>query len=342
MAFDIPAVKTELKRRIVDLSQTLAPGGSFDGVYYRPRNPTRTDRKAGSFFIWVKGAKIGAWVESVSGETGDVIDLIAYCMGFAGRGDALHWAAKWLEGQAVSCPDPTRPEEKSGENERPEQSDAEKRQAAAAWFAKGMGIQWAGLAKSYLKGRGIELEQWPSSLRFFKSMKHGFSGQSFPCIMAAYTNHKQEIVGVHRTYLAKDGGGKAPVDPVRLSWPAGFGGSVVRINAGECRTLVIVEGLEDALSVTMACPWAGVWMAGALWNIERLRLPKAEQVIIFADNDWGKPEAEALLDRATNAFRRQGRSIYIARSPLGKDANDALVKGGASVVESAIYEAEIV
>jgi hypothetical protein len=57
------------------------------------------------------------------------------------------------------------------------------------------------------------------------------------------------------------------------------------------------------------------------------RLPEcAGEVIVCADNDWGKPQAQRSLDQALAALARQGRrKIKLAKSPIGKDVNDALM-----------------
>ena len=93
--------------------------------------------------------------------------------------------------------------------------------------------------------------------------------------------------------------------------------------------MAIVEGIEDGLAVALACPELRVRCAGTLGNIAEIRLPACcGEVIVCADNDWGKPDAQRLLERGLTALARQGRrSIKVARSPVGKDVNDALRAG---------------
>jgi hypothetical protein len=159
-------------------------------------------------------------------------------------------------------------------------------------------------------------------------------------MVAAMVGSDNQFVAIHRTFLAPDGSGKAPVTPTRKFWPR-FGGTGAAVHLWRGETglaapeaakrglwdrLAIVEGIEDGLSVVVACPDYRVWCAGTLGNIASLRLPECcGEVVVCADNDWGKPDAQAALQRGLAALARQGRRmIKLARSPVGKDMNDAL------------------
>jgi hypothetical protein len=67
-----------------------------------------------------------------------------------------------------------------------------------------------------------------------------------------------------------------------------------------------------------------------LHNLSCLKLPPcAHDVIVYADNDWGKKEAEVAFKRAIDALGKQCPRLRVARSTHGKDANDLLRKGAA-------------
>lgn len=52
------------------------PGGEWSGDEYKPRNPTRDDKRPGSFVI---NAKTGKWIDNATGDAGgDLISLYAY------------------------------------------------------------------------------------------------------------------------------------------------------------------------------------------------------------------------------------------------------------------------
>lgn len=131
---------------------------------------------------------------------------------------------------------------------------------------------------------------------------------------------------------------KAPVSPQRKIWPS-YEGAAIRLWRGESglsieaaakqglrETLVLVEGVEDGLSVALSDPQYRVWCAGSLSNIANIRIPECvDEVIVCADNDWGKKQAQALLNRGVEALISQSKAVRVARSNRGKDMNDALV-----------------
>jgi hypothetical protein len=120
-------------------------------------------------------------------------------------------------------------------------------------------------------------------------------------------------------------------------WPS-YAGGAIRLARGETGmtpgeaakhglldTLCLCEGVEDGLSIALACPELRVWATCALGNLGQIRLPECcAEVIVAADNDWGKPQAMRQLEAAIVALRAQGRPVRVARSAIGKDANDAL------------------
>ncbi len=318
-AYDIPALKAGLLSRIDQLVQDLAPGGKWQGRYYFSLNPTRRDRNIGSFWIVTRGGKTGAWCDAATGDKGDVIDLIRYCQQFETRGEALKWASQWLSlppkcaASPISAPIDAR-------------SDAEKARSAARWFSKGVPIRGTPAERYLAEARGIRLpagEDWPLALRFFPSLKYPYNNHDYPVLMAAYTNHKRQVCAVHRTFLQKDGTGKAPVTSPRLSWP-GFRGCVIRLRSRPSRHLILAEGLEDGLSCMIAAPDCAVWAFGSLGNLVNVRVPKVERVTVFKDNDWGNGGAQDQLLAGLEKLARQCRDVRMAMTPVGKDANDGL------------------
>ena len=145
------------------------------------------------------------------------------------------------------------------------------------------------------------------------------------------------FAAVHRTWLARDGRGKAPVTPNKKIWPS-FTGAAIHLARGETGLpaedavkrgmvdrLLICEGIEDGLSVALAAPELRVWAAGTLGNLAHVKIPDCcHEVIVAADNDWGKPQAEALLKRGIEALAAQRRPVRVARAAIGKDFNDQL------------------
>ena len=69
------------------------PNGCTLGREYVARNPTRTDRKPGSFRI---NMQTGKWADFATGDKGgDVVSLAAYLSG-TGQGEAAHSLSQML------------------------------------------------------------------------------------------------------------------------------------------------------------------------------------------------------------------------------------------------------
>ncbi len=180
------------------------------------------------------------------------------------------------------------------------------------------------LVECYLASRSLCL--LPDCLRFLPRHLHKNSGQYWPVMLAAVRDTQGKLQAVHRTYLAQDGGGKAPVEPVKMTLGTVGGFAIHLAAAGE--RLVIAEGIETALSVQQA---TGIpaWAAISAGNIGKLKLPPlplAKDIIIAADND---PVGIKSAQSAAHTFQREGRAVRIARPPEGQDFNDVLQTGGA-------------
>jgi phage/plasmid primase-like uncharacterized protein len=130
-----------------------------------------------------------------------------------------------------------------------------------------------------------------------------------------------EPVGIHRTFLAPDGSGKANVPEPKLSYGPIRGAAIQLAPPGE--TLLIGEGIETALSglqETEIPAWAAI-SASNMPNVLLPGLPLAREVIIAADND---PVGISSAKRAAASWTLEGRNVRIAIPPEGSDLNDVL------------------
>lgn len=171
----------------------------------------------------------------------------------------------------------------------------------------------------YLGNRGITLSP-PTSIRFHPRLKHSPSGQRLPAMVAAVQGADGKIVGVHRTFLRPDGGGKADVDPQRMMLGCCAGGAV-RL-APVAAELHVAEGIETAIAA-MQATGVPTWAALSTSGVAALVLPETvRQVLILADgDDPGERAAQAAAQR----WCRAGLRVRIARPPAGSDFNDVLV-----------------
>lgn len=282
------------------------------------------------------------------------------------RRECLRWLG-WANGAApeISPAEKARlAAERKAKLDKAEQQEAERRKkggsnALGLWLKADMlkPDKFVGsLLETYFLSRAIDLSSGllarqrplPGALRFFASHDyHTADGEvleGFPCMAALMSGPAGQAQALHRTWLRPDGGGKADLpDPdengARKIWGPP-NGAVIRIAKGaknltpeeaEKRAhkgpLIVTEGIEDALAVTLAMPEHRVWAAGTLGNIGNIPvLPCISTITVCRDNDWEKPQAVKSFERAIAQLKKSGRPVFVARSPKGKDMND-LLKG---------------
>ena len=132
---------------------------------------------------------------------------------------------------------------------------------------------------------------------------------------------ERAVTGLHRTYLAPGGAGKAKTNPAKAMLGTVGGGAVRLAPAGE--HLAIAEGIETALSVMQATgvpTWAAL-SAGGIKNLILPPLPLASVVTITADHDAVGIRAG---HEAAERWTLEGRRVRIALPPEGRDFNDLL------------------
>ena len=123
-------------------------------------------------------------------------------------------------------------------------------------------------------------------------------------------------VAIHRTYLARDGDGKAPIDPQKMMLGPCRGGAVRLAEPGD--VLMIGEGVETCLAAMQA-------YGHPAWAALSTFLQSADHVcdvIVLADGDEA---GEAAARDCGSRWKRQGRRVRIARPPQGMDFNDMLL-----------------
>lgn len=177
-----------------------------------------------------------------------------------------------------------------------------------------------GLVPVYLASRGL-VGLVPGAIRFLPDHPHKPSGTRWPVMLSGITDAAGTIQAVHRTYLARDGKGKAPVEPAKMTLGAVGGFAVHLGEVGE--KLIVAEGIETALSVQQSTgipAWSAI-SAGGMRQLILPPLPLASEIIIAADAD--SVGIKSAQDAAAR-WRREGRTVRIAMPPDGKDFNDVL------------------
>lgn len=242
--------------------------------------------------------------------------LLAHCFAGCAFGEIV--AALRQRGLLDSSGDKPQPPGGTARLRRARRNDRRPdRLATAALIWHGAEPITGTLAERYLRSRAVEAPL-PDSLRFAPALKHP-AGKRLPAMVATVqTAPGGEAVGVHRTFLAPDGG-KAPVEPARMMLGPCAGGAV-RLSEG-AGPLVVCEGIETGLSLLDSLDGSPrVWAALSTSGARRLVLPEpAGALIVAPDGDVaGRMAAKALAERA----ERAGWTVTLMDPPDGMDWND--------------------
>jgi len=139
-------------------------------------------------------------------------------------------------------------------------------------------------------------------------------------MVAAVSMPNGQMSAVHRTYIAWDGRGKAPVKPDKMTLGP-IGKNAIRLSPIAPK-LIIAEGIETTLSV-MQVMGIGAWTPSSAGGLRAIELPpEVRHVIIAADGD--KPGKDAAC-AARQRLVAEGRVVEIVHAPPGKDFNDVLM-----------------
>ena len=177
---------------------------------------------------------------------------------------------------------------------QPDQIQAERSAAALSIWKSAIPVNGTPV-EGYLTS--CDLTKSSPSPSFHRGLKHP-SGGLWPCMVALVTRGADgSPAAIHRTFLARDGIGKAPVAPAKMMLGPCRGGAVCRGKAAD--VLMIGEGIEISLAA----------MQGA-----------GHQVLADGD-DPGEAAARDCAQR----WMRKGRRVRIARPPRGMDFNDVLL-----------------
>ena len=154
---------------------------------------------------------------------------------------------------------------------------------------------------TYLRARGIGLDVYPSTIRTAPSLRYFDDDASsvFPAMLALVHDITGKPVSIHRTYLAKDGSGKAPVEKPRKTVCKHGKGPHIRL-ASIAPVMGIAEGIETALSAMKLFGFP-TWSVISTYGIETFEPSTGvKRLIIFGDHDAngaGQKAGHALATR---------------------------------------------
>ncbi|QGZ33932.1 DUF7146 domain-containing protein [Stappia indica] len=207
-------------------------GGLWNVVW-----PWRARAKASQTVIWLSGARRGGWTDFVSGDKGDVIDLVAAVQSGAVTSQSRVDAVAWIEDRfnLSRLDEATRERMAAEARTRRVAVEAAEEQRREAMRARARKMffscqDWRGtLVETYLReARGIELRDVPNvgnALRFHPSCEYWLGaprdadgkrcGEAprFPAMIGAMVDRAGRIGACHYTFLAPDGRDKAQAIP---------------------------------------------------------------------------------------------------------------------------------
>lgn len=305
------------------------------------------------------------------GAAGDAIALVRWQLGLDLRG-----GLDWMCGPAVDLDDQARDRRRTEAKARRARADAaaareRDRAIAGAREIWDQGIPAEGtLVRAYLHHRGIGpdlLPVMPSVLRYHPALRYMVSEggrwvevHCGPAMLAAVQQPDGSVSGVHRTWLAPDGRGKAVLSRGDEKLPAkktlgSVKGGAIRLAqpSGPWSVLVMAEGIETTLSALVAgatpgaAHWSGVSLgnlsgvmrkaAGVRWSGEPdldddaafVPPPWVQDFVLVEDGDSSPAMTRArLMSCARRAMIRvPGLRSRIVPCPSGKDLNDVLMEG---------------
>lgn len=250
-------IRALLQQRHVELLGKLFPRYDITFPVFTPLNPTRPDKRTGSFVIWTGGTAAGGFNEySPKGPpaSGDVLDLIAYVHNRAGdRRFAFTYARDFLGIRAMT-PEQLRSAKGTARQVAHEitaahsQAIADRRRKALDIWNRALPLSGSA-AEIYLASRRIPyvlIQNREDDLRFLPRLEHWKdtvwdksttpwtkvkSGGEYPVMVGAMRNLAGDITAVHCTFLRPDGHGKAPVSEPKLM-RGDAKGSAIRLTRG--------------------------------------------------------------------------------------------------------------
>ncbi|MGP9790998.1 DUF7146 domain-containing protein [Roseinatronobacter sp. NSM] len=321
MSIETEDLLRELAQNAESVCRHYLPAGRREGSYWMVGDLQNSPGR--SLFVRLTGPTSGPgargkWSDSATSEYGDLLDIIRARTGITRFPELLDEARAHL-----GRPQPVIPDAPSPRTPKPPGGTAA---AAARLFAASKPVAGT-LADSYLRARGLTQGGKMSALRFHPKCWHRDEGQSKPvprpALIAAVTDGAGALQGVHRTWLAPDGQGKAAVKTQRRAM-GHLLGNAVRLTPQQ-NILVVGEGIETMLSLTQAVPGLPVWAALSSGHLGAVLLPEGLQRLYIAiDRDpAGQRAAERLSARATEV----GITVRVLKPRLG-DFNDDLQAHG--------------
>jgi putative DNA primase/helicase len=322
---DLVSIKDALTERAEELCLDL-----FGTPTSKARHEWRWGRK-GSLKLRLRGKGAPSIFDFSAGRGGSMLDAIALAHDFHRLADAVSWARNWL-----GKPETERRKVKPRRNDAPDPEADGERHARAIWDAS---CPIAGTpAEAYLRGRDIEAETWPTSVRWNANAR---------CIVFASIAPDGRHTAIQRVFLHPDGtpvtedDGKGGRRKIKRSRGPRYGGAVHFKGYSRPDVLILAEGPETALSIWHATgveTWATI---GPVHTVNLDPVPINRTILVALDDDARNAQVRKHTNAAVMRWRKQGRTVLTALPwPSTRrdksDFNDALKQRGPAYVTEMI------
>ena len=254
----------------------------------------------------------GKWTDAVTGEHGDLLDLIVRNRDLTRLGDAMDEARRLL-----SLPRPS----DLAPRARLAPAASASPEAARRLFQAGRPAPGT-LAEAYLRARGITARlDWPA-LRYHPSVYYRETEhaplETWPALLAAVTDLDGHITGIQRTWLDQHSPQKAPIaDPRRaLGHLLGHGVRLGAVND----VLAAGEGLETMLALKSVLPRLPVIAGLSANHLAALEFaPAWRRLYVARDNDAAGINAAHRLHERGRAAGIDVRDLLPAEADFNLD-----------------------
>jgi hypothetical protein len=318
----------DLARRLAERAEEVCrhylSNGRRQGCYWLVgdvlNNPGR------SMFVRLRDSakgRAGKYFDAANGDHGDLLDVIRNIRGFSDFADVVNEARAFinLPHLAPSNGSPTHSKDASGSAE-----------AARKLWAISRPITGT-IVETYLRRRGITDCRDLAHLRFhprcFYRPEDHSPTETWPAMIAAVTDHAGGITGVHRTWLARDGLGKAPIGTQRKAM-GDLLGNAVRFGRPH-EVMAAGEGIETMLSLKCILPELPVAAALSASHLGAILFPPSlRRLYIAHDND---PAGDAARDRLIQRASEAGIEA-MGLSPRRGDFNEDFTVLGISALRA--------
>ncbi len=313
---DASDLASRLGRQAAAVCKRYLGAGRRQGNYWQVGDVRNTPGR--SMFVRLKDTvkgPAGKWTDAATGEHGDLLDVIRESLGLIDFADVAEEARLFL---SLPQPDPEPQPKQHARAPAPSGSAEAARRLVAMCQPIG-----GTLVEAYLRGRGITVLHGCGNLRFhprcyYRPDEHSPT-ETWPAMIGIVTDLSDRITGAHRTWLAPDGSGKAPIDIQRKAMGDLLGHAVRFGLPGEA--MAAGEGIESVLSAREVMPSMSTAAALSAAHLAAILFHDTlRRLYVVRDNDHAGDGARNTLIERASAVGIEA----IAVSPMLGDFNEDL------------------